>query len=559
MDGIGILVIVAFLILIIAIVTYTSCDNCKKEGFSVQTDLEQWDSTASKPQTRAPTQPEVNVPTVGPAATSLIVGGILPGCASISDLPSAPVNSLAETNSLPYQDPALEKSTRQMLNELKKDMDGFSAFEAPYFQDRSDPAVKLPLMRFQGDYQRVKDELSVVTRNPGLQPQLTIQDIDDMGANLRFLQRTYRMYADNKMVPEPPASHKIVSEGFADASGSLTAGSLTAGSLTAGSLTAGSLTAGSLTAGSLTAGSVSTSYHSDSRPITFDQLQLLSQKLAVESTRLQASGTTDPVTQARVNVFAQIKQAVDSMITSIKNGTMDPTTIPIKVGDYNKFLPALGNNSAGIAGLLSKSGYPTLSSLFNAYDAGDISGSHIASHMFETYADSLLNGLSYKVDVSYTSPNEVAVRQAEATSASALASMGSGSPSIMYSSYSPGVDTTQGLSTNHPLTMFGSRGSFDTHVRQMDMANLTGKNPRAVSEPAKFDWKNLSQTIARRVRSLGLSPDDYGILTDSTSVGPDFSWRGYTKMVCSRLATNADPGVPEQCGCPPVSWKGWSS
>uniref|UniRef100_A0A6C0KJL8 Uncharacterized protein n=1 Tax=viral metagenome TaxID=1070528 RepID=A0A6C0KJL8_9ZZZZ len=521
MDGIGLLVVVAFLILIIAIVTYTSCDNCQKgkEGFNAQTDLEQWDSTASKPQTRMPTQPEVNVPTVGPAASSLIEGGILPGCASITDLPSAPVNSLGETNSLPYQDPALEKATRPMMNQLKKDMDGFSAFEVPYLQDKSDPAVKLPLIRFQGDYQRIKDELSVITRNPGLQTQLTIEDVNNMGANLRFLQRTYRIYADNKMVPKDPKDQMVPEpskEGFDNPP-------------------------------------------SSSLNITPDQLQLLSEKLAVEIVRLQASGTNDPVTQARVNVFTQIKQSVDSMITSIKNGTMDPTTIPIKLADYNKFLPALGDNSAGISGLLSKSGYPTLSSLFNAYDAGDISGSNIAAHMFETYADSLLNGLSYKVDVSYTSPNEVALRQAEASAASSLAAMGAGSPSITYSSYSPGLNATQSLSTNHPLTMFGSRGSFDAQVRQMDVANMVGGNPASVSEPAKFDWKNLSQTIARRIRSMGLNPDDYGVITDSTSVGQNFSWRGYTKMVCSRLATNVDPGVPEQCGCPPVSWKGWSS
>ena len=523
MDGIGLLVIVAFLILILAIVTYTSCDNCQngrgKEGFDVKTDLEQWDSTASKPQTRMPTQPEVIVPTVGPAASSLIEGGILPGCASISDLPSAPVNSLGETNSIPYQDPALQKATRPMINELKKDMDGFSAFEAPYFEGRSDPAVKLPLMRFQGDYQRIKDELSVITRNPGLQTQLTVEDVNDMGANVRFLQRTYRIYADNKMVPEPVSNYK---EGFADASGSVVP-------------------------------------RSDSKTITFDQLQLLSQKVAVEIVRLQASGTNDPVTQARVNVFTQIKQTLDSFIISIKNGNMDPAAIPIKLADYNTFLPALGDNSAGISGLLSKSGYPTLSSLFNAYDAGDISGSQIAAHMFEQYADTLLNGLSYKVDVSYTSPNEVALRQAEATAASAVASMGAGSPSIAYSSYSAGFDNSHSLSTNHPLTMFGSRGSFDTQVRQMDMASLTGKNPLTVSEPAKFDWKNLSKTIANRIRTMGLDPNDYGIITDTTSVGPNFSWRGYTKMVCSRLGTNADPGVPEQCGCPPVSWKGWSS
>ena len=512
MDGIGILVAVALFILIIAIFTYTSCDTCKKEGFDVQTDLEQWDSTSSKPQTRMRTQDEVVVPLVGPTSQNP-VSGVLPGCASIADLPSAPIHSLGETNSLPYQNPALEKATRQMLNELKKDMDGFSAFEAPHLQDRSDPAVKLPLTRFQGDYQRVKDELLAVTQNPGLQPQLTIEDITAIGANLRFLQRTYRVYSDNGMVP--PAK----TEGFV----------------------------GETAKPAVT---------NDLQSITPDQLLLLNQKLLVEIVRLQASGTNDPVTQARVNIFSQIKQSVDSMITSIENGTMDPSQIPIRVGDYNKFLPALGNNSAGIPGLLSKSGYPTLSSLFNAYEAGDVSGSQIAAHLFETYADTLLKGMSYKVDVSYTSPNEVALREAEAEAASAnsLSKMGSFSPSIMYSSY----NAENGF-TNYPMTIHGSRGEFETHIRQMDAASLTGQNPATVTQPAKFDWKNLAQTIATRIRTMGLDPDDYGVMKDPKSVGKDFSWRGYTKMVCTRLATNIDPGVPEQCGCPPVSWKGWSS
>ena len=520
MDGQGLLVIAAFFILILAIFTYTSCEGpgCNKEGFTTLTQ---------------------NTPTVGPVATNLTGSREPTAYTSITDLPSAPINSLASTNPIPYQDPALEKASLQMLNGLKQDMDAFASFEVPQLQDKSDPAVKLPLVRFQGDYQRVKDELLVVTQNPGLQPQLTVEDINTMGANLRSLQRTYRVYADNKMVPEPPKGKE---EGFQAA--------------------------------------IPTS---DSQPISYDQLQLLSQKVSVEIVRLQASGTSDPVTQARVHVFTQIKQTVDSMIASIQNGTMDPVTIPIKTGDYNKFLPALGNNSAGIAGLLSSSGYPTLSSLFNGYDAGDISGSQIAAHMFETYADSLLKGMSYKVDVSYTSPNEVALRQAEASAANALAGMGNGSPSIQYSSYSPSFGDSTLLSTQHPLTMFGSRGTFDSKIRQMDMANYTdqqgvvgpngpngqgpngqGPNGQGQQKAGRFDWKNLAQAIARNVRNMGLDPEDFGIMQDTASVGPmgpkdpEFSWRGYTKMVCTRLATHSDPGVPEQAGCPPVSWKGWS-
>jgi hypothetical protein len=40
-------------------------------------------------------------------------------------------------------------------------------------------------------------------------------------------------------------------------------------------------------------------------------------------------------------------------------------------------------------------------------------------------------------------------------------------------------------------------------------------------------------------------------------VSNDFSWKGYTRMMCSRLQTTLDPALPETCGCPPATWKGW--
>lgn len=121
----------------------------------------------------------------------------------ISDLPEAPQNNLADVNSLPYQDPAMVKSSTEMLRQLKQDMDGFSTFELEKMPDVSDPAVKLPITQFKGDYQRVKDELMVVNRTPGVQPSLSVQKINEMAANLRFLQRTYRTYANNELVPQP--------------------------------------------------------------------------------------------------------------------------------------------------------------------------------------------------------------------------------------------------------------------------------------------------------------------------------------------------------------------
>jgi hypothetical protein len=73
----------------------------------------------------------------------------------------------------------------------------------------------------------------------------------------------------------------------------------------------------------------------------------------------------------------------------------------------------------------------------------------------------------------------------------------------------------------------------------------------------QFDWKKMCEDITQNIRRMGMNPYDFGALKDNSSVSKDFSWRGHVKMMCSRLATANDPAVPEQVGCPPVSWKGW--
>jgi hypothetical protein len=378
-----------------------------------------------------------------------------------------------------------------MLNVLKKDMDGFAAFELPHLENRSDPAVNLPLTRFQGDYQRVKDELLVISRTPDLQSQLSIDDVDGIGANLRFLHRTYRIYATNQMVPPPKTG---LAEGFEDANAS--------------------------------------DADSSQQPITPDQLSMLSQKLSVEIIRLQASGTTDPVVEARVNVFTKMQQTISDLNNRVKAGTMDPKDIPIKFIDYQNFLPALGDSSAGIGGLLSKAGLGSVSSLFNSYEAGDISGSALAASLIDKYAEDLMKGLSYSI--SYTSANEVAKLQALGQAkANANAKEG----------FEFGFGSLLGLGGV-------PRGEFDEKIISMS-------KPRKSSEAAHFDWKERAAAIEENIKKAGLNPGDFGSLPKGAQVSSDYSWRGHTKMMCSRLATHIDTGFPEQMGCPPVSWKGW--
>ena len=57
----------------------------------------------------------------------------------------------------------------------------------------------------------------------------------------------------------------------------------------------------------------------------------------------------------------------------------------------------------------------------------------------------------------------------------------------------------------------------------------------------------------------GLDPLDFGMISPDTVVSQEFSWRGHVQMVCNRLLTTPDPGLPEVCGCPPLSWSGWKT
>ena len=95
-------------------------------------------------------------------------------------------------------------------------------------------------------------------------------------------------------------------------------------------------------------------------------------------------------------------------------------------------------------------------------------------------------------------------------------------------------------------------------------------NPRGVLEEmfenleanqgavGRFDWSTRASDICKNIKRADLNPADYGCFgDDSGPVSDDYSWRGHAKMVCTRLATNADPAIPEQMGCPPASWNGW--
>jgi hypothetical protein len=112
-------------------------------------------------------------------------------------------------------------------------------------------------------------------------------------------------------------------------------------------------------------------------------------------------------------------------------------------------------------------------------------------------------------------------------------------------------------------------------VSEFAPANLSGsstalasglpgfKNGRPVFPTPKtgdFDWKQRSSFICEQIRMRGMNPDDFGCSAAVQKENdPKFSYRGYTAMICSRLESTMDPGLPVSVGCPPASWPGWKS
>ena len=123
----------------------------------------------------------------------------------------------------------------------------------------------------------------------------------------------------------------------------------------------------------------------------------------------------------------------------------------------------------------------------------------------------------------------------------------------------------------------GYRGAFDSIIKMLKGGHGTLKGvpgsdgssgdtsgdssatttANTSTDTASFGWKERATFICDQISKREMNPDDYGCMQDTTIVSDNFSYRGYAKMICSRLATNYDPGIPELCGCPPPEWPGW--
>jgi len=466
---------------------------------------------------------------------------------------------IASFNSLPYQDPSLEKAKYQRILNVLTTLQGFLDNEAPHIQELSDPSIQLPLASARSDLVRLQNEILVLKRNPGIDATVTQGDVDEIEANLQYLQKKWRLSIYN----ETPI------EGFQDASGSdygmsnsnsnydMSNSNSNYGMSNSNSnygMSNSNSNYGSILSNinAYTSGSVGSNAISENA--TLQDLVQLNQTIDVTIARLGASGTTDPVVLARISSLQKVKQRIQDIINKVNNGALAEQDIPITKSAVNNFLKVVSNTSSPLPSIIgSNSG---LASLFPAYSSGDVNGAKISQELFKKYSDMLFSNISFDLNIHYKSPAEQGLANTLANAigqnipnVSANVSMLSNLPSYAYD-----LNT----SNNNYSSFNGGSNGYTQSIFQTLTNNQTSQISNvSPSGPSHFDWQERSSGICDAIQKQGMNPKDFGCLRPDEYVSDNFSWRGYAKMICSRLSASMDTGLPETCGCPPATWAGW--
>lgn len=536
--------------------------------------------------------PDLVIPKVDPPREELTAGDFKGYAPPAFSFLAAPPGKLSSFNSLPFQDPSLEKAPFSRINNLLTTALTFLRNEAPGISQQSDPAYQLPLSTLRGDIQRLQDETACLARNPGIQSQLTQGDVDGMEANLTYLQRAWR----NQL----SSGEGLQVEGFQ--SGGSTRPSLAELKSLQTLIESDIVRLNALNPTDKESKDflmnlnaikqevkgvidkverqdiaienipiTKTDYEniksllgqtkealpetilSAEKP-TLNDLKDLIIKIQTEITRLSASGTTDTIINNRISKLTLLKNEVQAIIDKVEKKTMSIDQIPITKTDFNKFLPLLANPNSKLPETLQSAGLPvSLASLFPAYLSGDISGAALTQYVVGNYLDTFFKGLSWDLRMNYTAERlkEIAdakLRTAE-TTLSALDTM----------------KQTQILANeakqNATAAETAYRGDFASRTSPDVADQVLGDGqlgiPKSATAPATLDWKERSQQICAAIAKRGYTPGDFGCFPADTPVQKNFSYRGYAKMICARLGTLYDTSAPEACGCPPPTWAGW--
>ena len=276
---------------------------------------------------------------------------------------------------------------------------------------------------------------------------------------------------------------------------------------------------------------VTSSHAQQGAPATTDDLIAFLDRIRGETLRLSASGTTDPSIQARVGALTKMQNDVQNIVDKVRQGTIRELDIPILQSDIDKSLPVLAKPSEPLPQLLKAAKLPA--GLANALPSNlqkDPDTTRLIGEMVDKYADQFLHGVKATLRVEY-----------EPVSAQQSSVANTGFPSSM------------------DLQSVNGR-AFQMVPQPAKTTDLFAPTPMDAGRgPSHFDWEGRAKEIEAQIVKRGMDPKDFGVMPKGTKTSQEFSWRGYTRMMCTRLMASFDPALPETCGCPPMDWKGWRS
>lgn len=515
----------------------------KKEGFQ--------DADAPAP---APA-----IPLISPRMQTLQKGTVQDFAPPSTELLAPPPGQIASVNTLPAEDPALEKTSAGRIGSVYQSLIGFFDREAPGLGQLGDPSVQLPMNTAKADRARLRDELDVLKRNPGLKSSLTEEDLNGIEANLGYLQKKWRMSVNSGAVsPMPPAT---AAEGFLNVSTRGWRGWFQT------LFDQEEREEGFQTGSSSSNTSNITSNAPPTNGITMKDLDNIVLALNVEILRLEKSGSTDLTTKARIDNFKQVQNTFTNLITAIKNEERDINSVNITKDQIAGYLKAIQNPNTPVTELVQESGLNSLlTSLFPYYGVGDISGAKISQQLLDTYASNFLGNLSWDVKMSYKGEAEKQIAKDYANAMLAGKFMAENElEAAKVKAAGPGPideatkNSYRGMFQSIINDLTGGRGiTADVGVKGASGSDDT--TSKEDPTPKGFNWKERTNHICGQISKRGYNPDDFGCLkNESADKYMGFSWRGHAKMICNRLGTIYDPGVPELCGCPPPTWPGWRS
>lgn len=308
------------------------------------------------------------------------------------------------------------------------------------------------------------------------------------------------------------------------------------------------------------------------QPASMKQLQEFQVKVVAELQRLSASGTSDPVVIGRQNVLQRIKNDVDSVIQRLQEGALSPATVPILASDLQKALPLLGNPTGPLPQILRDNKLPA--GLQNLFPGGlspkDTEQMLQINNIVKGYMKKFFDGSSWSLNLRYDNPNVEKLRYktsenlAKVTEiaktmgpqfAAAGANTAGGLPGVFDSTkplqaQDPGASRT----STAPNDAYQTRRSYDMGLPGTSEGRVLPSPP-----PAPLDWKLRHEQIVEQIDKRGLNAPSFGGIPKGTNVGPEFSWRGQTRMMCMRLSGATDPGLAITVGCPPENFAGWTS